>query len=78
MNEKQMLEIVELYIREGGVEQNEIKITQIADQKSIFVERIGEENGGQAIVMTEYKVDGAKCRAGYSWRSQTVYISLAT
>jgi len=76
MDSKQMLTIVEHYCRKIGLEDNDIKITRVADKKSVFVEQGGDS--GRAIMMSEYKVDGAVCWAGYSSRSQTVYISLAT
>jgi hypothetical protein len=78
MNETQMLGIVERYIRKSNAEPEEIKVTQIADRKTIFVEQTaGESSGGRAIMLTAYKVDGATYWAGYSFRSQTVYVSMA-
>ena len=76
MDSKQMLTIVENYCRKIDLEDKEIKVTRVADKKSVFVEQVGES--GRAIMMSEYKVDGTTCFAGYSSRSQTVYISLAT
>lgn len=78
MDERQMLGIVERYIRKSGGEHEEIMVTRIADWKTVFVEQNGEGSGGRAVMMTEYKVDGATYRAGYSTRSQTVYISRAS
>jgi len=75
MNSKQMLTIVEHYCRKIDLEDDDVKITRVADKKSVFVEPSGDS--GRAIMMSEYKVDGATCWAGYSSRSQTVYISLA-
>ena len=74
MDSKQMLTIVEHYCRKIDLETNNIKVTRVADKKSVFVEQVGDS--GRSIMMSEYKVDGATCRAGYSSRSQTVYISL--
>ena len=73
MDTKQMLSIVEHYCRKIDLEDKDIKVTRVADKKSVFVEQIGD--GGRAIMMSEYKVDGIKYFAGYSSRSQTVYIS---
>jgi hypothetical protein len=53
MDEKQMLGIVERYIRKNGAEHEEIKVTRFADWKTVFVEQIGEESSGRAIMMTE-------------------------
>jgi len=74
MDSKQMLTIVEQYCRKTDLEDDDINVTRVADQKTVFVEQIGDS--GRAIMMSEYKVDGAAYRAGYSSRSQTVYISL--
>ena len=76
MDSKQMLAIVEHYCRKIDLEDNDIKVTRVADKKSVFVEQVGES--GRAIMMSEYKVDGETYFAGYSSRSQTVYISLTT
>ena len=74
MDGKQLLGIVERYIRKTGTENGEIKVTRIADRKTVFVEQISES--GRAVMLNEYKVDGITCWAGYSPRSQTVYISM--
>ena len=73
MDTKQMLSIVEHYCRKIDFEDKDIKVTRVADKKSVFVEQIGD--GGRSIMMSEYKVDGIRYFAGYSSRSQTVYIS---
>jgi hypothetical protein len=75
MDSRQMLTIVEQYCRKLDSEDADIKVMQVANQKTMFVEQNGDS--GRAIMMSEYKVDGATCWAGYSSRSQTVYISLA-
>jgi hypothetical protein len=75
MNSQQMSTIVERYCRKIELEDNDIKVTRVADRKTVFVEQVGDS--GRAIMLSEYKVDGATCWAGYSSRSQTVYISLA-
>ena len=75
MNTQQMQSIVEQYCRNSTTEQDGIKVTQIARQKTVFVEQSGEN--GRAIMLTEFRVDGATYWAGYSQRSETVYISPA-
>jgi hypothetical protein len=75
MDGMQMLRIVEQYCRKIASTYEDIKITRIADRKTMFVEQTGDS--GRAVMLTEYKIDGATCWAGYSSRSQTVYISLA-
>jgi hypothetical protein len=71
-----MLTIVEKYSRKIDLEDQDIKVRRVADKKSVFVEQIGDS--GRAIMMSEYKVDGVTYCAGYSSRSQTVYISQTT
>jgi hypothetical protein len=73
MDEKHMQVIVEQFSRQGSAAVGAITVTKIPDWKSIFIETIGEI--GRAIVMTEYKVDGKIYWAGFSTRSQTVYVS---
>jgi len=75
MNGMQMLTIVEQYCRKIDPKYKDIKVTRIADRQTVFVEQNSE--GGRSVMMSEYKVDGATCWAGYSLRSQTVYISMA-
>ena len=75
MNIMQMTTIVEQYCRKIASTFSDIKITRIADRKTMFVEQNGES--GRAVMLSEYKVDGITCWAGYSTPSQTVYISLA-
>ena len=76
MDEQRMLNIVEKYSRQSELQDKEIKVTRVPDWKSVFVEQIGE-NGGRSIILSEYKVDGKTYRAGYSSRSQTVFVSRA-
>lgn len=76
MNEKQLLrEMVDQYARTGIEEVGEIKVIRVQDRKTTYVESNGES--GRSIMMNEYKVDGKTYWAGFSSRSQTVYISLA-
>jgi len=75
MDEKLMLEIVEQHSRQSDVSDREIKVTRVPDWKTVFVEQFG--GVGRSIIMTEYKVDGKTYWAGYSSRSQTVYVSRA-
>jgi hypothetical protein len=50
-----------------------MKITRVPDSKTMYVETIGEI--GRSIFFTEYKVDGKTYWAGYSSRSDTLFIS---
>jgi hypothetical protein len=73
MDEKRMSNIVEQYSRSGSETVDEIRITRVPDWKSVFIETVGEI--GRAIMLSEYKVDGKTYWAGFSTRSQTVYVS---
>jgi hypothetical protein len=76
MDEKEMLrKMVDLYARTGRDEDGGIKVKRVQDRKTTYVEPNIE--GGRSIVLNEYKVDGKTYWAGYSSRSQTVYVSLA-
>lgn len=76
MNSDQLRKIVEQFSRKDGSGYGDITVTRVPDHKTVFVEQIGED--GRAVMMTECKVDGATYWAGFSTRSQTVYISLAS
>jgi hypothetical protein len=73
MDTKQMTTIIEQFIRKSDPDDDGIAVKQITDHKTVIVERSGDS--GQAVLMSEYLVDGKKYRAGYSSRSQVVYIS---
>jgi hypothetical protein len=75
MNSDQLLKIVEQYSRKSEAGYGDITVTRVPDKKTVFVEQI--DDVGRAIMMDKYQVDGATYWAGYSSRSETVYISLA-
>ena len=75
MNSNQLLKIVEQYSRKSGVGYGDIKVRRIPDRKTVYVEQV--DDVGRAIMMDKYQVDGATYWAGYSSRSETVYISQA-
>ena len=75
MNSIQLLKIVEQYSRKSEAAYGDITVTRVPDHKTVFVEQIDEV--GRSIMMDKYQVDGATYWAGYSSRSETVYISLA-
>ena len=75
MNSSQLLKIVEQYNQKIEVGYGDITVTRITDQKTVFVEQT--DGVGRAIMMDKYQVNGATYWAGYSSRSETVYISLA-
>jgi hypothetical protein len=76
MDEHRMMNIVEQYSRQSIMQDEEIKVTRLPNWKTVFVEQIGE-TGGRSIIMSEYKVDGKNYWAGFSSRSQTVFVSQA-
>ena len=75
MDERYMLKIVEQYHQNNETKFEDITIKRVPNYKTVFVEQI--DGMGRSIILTEYKVDGKKYWAGYSSRSQTVYISMA-
>jgi hypothetical protein len=76
MDEKQLVrEMVDHYARTGSDQDGEVALKRVQDRKTTYVEPNGES--GRSVIMNEYKVDGKTYWAGYSSRSQTVYISLA-
>lgn len=76
MDATRLLKIVEQYSRASIIEDDEVKVKRVPDQKTVFVEESGEY--GRSIYLTEFNVDGKTLWAGYSSRSQTVYVSLVT
>jgi hypothetical protein len=68
-----MLKIVEQYSRQSALADEEIKVTRVPDWRTVYVEQFDEM--GRAIILTEYKVDGKTYWAGYSSRSETVFVS---
>jgi meiotically up-regulated gene 157 (Mug157) protein len=75
MNSSELLKIVEQYNRKSEVGYGDLTVTRVPDQKTVFVEQT--DGVGRAVMMDKYQVDGATYWAGYSSRSETVYISLA-
>ena len=76
MNSSQLLKIVEQYNRKSMLGYGAITVARVPDQKTVYVEQI--EGAGRAVMMNKYEVDGATYWAGYSSRSETVYISQAS
>lgn len=73
MNQLEMAKIVEQFIRNASVADEKVHVVRVADSKTVYVETIGDT--GRSIVFNEYKVDGKTYWAGYSSRSETVFIS---
>jgi meiotically up-regulated gene 157 (Mug157) protein len=74
MNSSELLKIVKQYSQKSEDGYGDITVTRVPNQKTVFVE---ETDGvGRAVLLDRYEVDGATYWAGYSSRSETVYISL--
>jgi hypothetical protein len=82
MNQMEMLKIVEQFSRkpevadEAEVVQGQLKVIRVQDSQTMYVETIGET--GRSIIFKEYQVDGKTFWAGYSSRSETVFVSQTT
>jgi len=74
MNEIQITQIVELFSRKGEQGETGVKVIRLPDYKTVYVEQI--EGVGRSVVLSELPVDG-KLWAGYSSRSNTVFVSQA-
>ena len=75
MNEMQMTKIVEQFSRKSEPVEGQIKVTRVPDYKTVYIEQIGDV--GRSIVLSEYIVNGKSYWAGYSSRSETVFVSQA-
>ena len=73
MNQMEMLRIVEQFSRNAGVVEGKVKVARVQDSKTMYIETIGEI--GRSVFFNEYKVDGKTYWAGYSSRSDTVFVS---
>jgi hypothetical protein len=69
-----ILRVVENYIRTGNFGDAHVKVSNLPQGKTSFVEHIGED--GRSVMLDEYRVNGRVVWAGYSSRSGTVYLSL--
>ena len=75
MNDMQMTKIVEQFSRKSAPVEDQIKVIRLPDYKTVYIEQIGDV--GRSIVLSEYMVDGKSYWAGYSSRSETVFVSQA-
>jgi hypothetical protein len=73
--EKTILQrVVENFVRTGNFSDEQVKVTNLPKGKTSYVEQIGVD--GRSIMLKEYRVNGTVVYAGYSSRSETVYLSL--
>lgn len=75
MNEVQIMNIMEQYVRNSEPVEGQIKVMRVPDYKTVYVEQI--DGVGRSIILSEYKVDGKSCWAGYSERSNSIIFSQA-
>ncbi len=75
MDEKEIiLKVVQGYVRNGSSRYGEVHVTCLPNNKTSCIEKVDGE--GRSVMLDEFSVDGKPVWAGYSSRSQTVYISL--
>lgn len=75
-NEKQvLLRVVEQFVRTGVAADEEAQVVCLPDEKTSIVETLGGE--GRSVMLNEFRLDGRVIWAGFSTRSQTVYLSNA-
>ena len=70
-----ILRVIETFIRTGNATDEQVKVTSLPAGKSSYVEQTGED--GRSIMLDEFRVGGRVIWAGYSTRSETVYLSPA-
>lgn len=73
--EKQtILGAVEYFAQTGNAGDGTVKVTILPDNKTSFVEH--SSGDGRSIMLDEYRVDDKIVWAGYSGRTDMVYLSL--
>jgi hypothetical protein len=73
INELEMIKIVEHFSRKTEQVDRQIKVMRVPDYKTVYIEQFG--GSGRSLILREYKVDGKSYWAGYSPRSETVFVS---
>lgn len=68
-----ILRVIENFIRTGETRDEHVNVTSLPYGKTSYVEQTGED--GRSVMFDEYRVDGTVIWAGYSSRSETVYLS---
>lgn len=76
MNELQITQIVEQFSRKDEIADSGVTVVRVPDYKTVHIEQIGEV--GRSVILSEFKVDGKIYWAGYSSRSNTVFVSQAS
>lgn len=73
MHQLEMIKNVEQFSRNVEPVAGQIPVIRVPDFITVYVEQIGDD--GRSIVFDEYKVDGKTFWAGYSSRSNQIYVS---
>lgn len=76
MNALQITRILEQSSRKIEPVDGQVKVIHVPDYKTVYIEQIGEI--GRAVILSEFTVDGKICWAGYSQRSNTIFVSRAS
>lgn len=66
--------VIERYIRTGSIEDEQVQVTILPENKTSAMEKIGDDN--RSVMLDEYQVDQTKIWSGYSMRSKTVFLSV--
>ena len=73
--EKTILQrVVENFAHTGNTSDEQVTVTCLPNGKSSTIEKIG--GADRSVMLNEYRVNEKLIRAGYSSRSNTVYLSL--
>ena len=73
MNRNEMIKSLEQFSRNIEPEEGQVKVTRIPDYTTVYLEQIA--GVGRSLFLNEYKIDGKTFWAGYSPRSETVFVS---
>lgn len=73
--EKNILQrVVENYALTGSILDEQVTVICVPNGKTSTIEKTGED--GRTVMLDEYTFNNKRIRAGYSSRSNTVYLSL--
>jgi hypothetical protein len=73
-NEKQViLRVVERFVQSGATSDEEVSVVCLPANKTMYVETIGGD--GRVISLDQYRLGERVLWAGFSTRSQTVFLS---
>ena len=73
MNQMDKLKLVEQFSRKSAIVEGQTKIIRVSDYITVYIETIGEI--GHSVYLDTFKVDGKTYNAGYSSRSDTLFVS---